>query len=114
MAASDNLSEYQFSSTVKTWKKHPNLIAGVVKAKKGNRIVGHLKWTGTTGSQVRDLNGATVSAVHVEEPHRRKGVATELWKKANEDVNQHGISLNHSMNQSSEGKVWSKSLTSPI
>jgi GNAT superfamily N-acetyltransferase len=109
----DNLSEYQFSSTVKTWKKHPGLVGGLVKAKKGNRIVGHLQWGGIKGSQIRDLNGAVIQAVHVAEPHRRKGVATALWQKANEDVSQHGIDLRHSMNQSAEGTAWSKSLTSP-
>ena len=113
MAASDHLSEYQFSSTVKTWKKHPGLVVGVVKAKKGNRSVGHLRWTGTKGSQVQDMNGAVVNAVHVAEPHRRKGVATSLWEKANEDVIQHGITLKHSFNQSKEGKSWAESLTSP-
>ena len=114
MAASDHLSEYQFSSTVKTWKKYPDLVSGVVKAKKGNTVVGQLRWAGTKGSQVQDMNGAVVNRVHVAEPHRRKGVATSLWEKANEDVKQHGINLRHSMNQSSDGKKWAESLTSPI
>jgi GNAT superfamily N-acetyltransferase len=113
VAASDHLSEYQFSSQVKTSKKSPNSVSGLVKAKKGNRIVGHLAWVGTKNSQVSELNGATVHSIHVQEPHRRKGIATALVKTANKDVNEHGIKLEPSMNRSAEGESLYKSLTSP-
>ena len=110
MSASDNLSSYQFVSVSKTWKKSPNLVAGITKAKKGNKIVGTLRWGGTKDSMVKDLNGATVHSVHVDEPHRRKGIATKLWQEAQQEVAKHGIELGHSMNQSPEGKAWASSL----
>ena len=110
MSAQDNLSSYQFTSISKTWKKSPTLVAGITKAKRGNRIVGAIKWSGNKGMMVEDFNGAVVNYVHVNKDHRRKGVATKLWQEAQKEVAKHGIELTHSMNQSSEGKAWISSL----
>lgn len=65
--------------------------------------VGHIDWDGNETGRI--------NMVHVEEEHRRKGVATSLWNEAHAVSSREGlIGPKHDAqkNLSGEGLAWSK------
>jgi len=96
MAARDHLSDFQF---------HTNpLNQGLaeVSAYHGNKHVGSLEW-----------GEDEVEFIQVDPSYRRQGVATELWKRANEahktDPSQFPKPV-HSKELTPKGRLWVKSL----
>jgi GNAT superfamily N-acetyltransferase len=119
MSAQDNLSSMQFyytppkgkqgvhgilAVTGQTERKAP--YTGVPSAtpedSKNENIVGRISWHPRTG---------VVQWVQTEKEHRRKGVATALWKKANDLSEKTGIKApQHSAHRWNEGDAWAKSV----
>ena len=101
MSASDNLSKAQFKVSYQGMK--PDLTTGDMGverhhlvAKQGKKEIGVLQ-LGDSGE---------IAHVEVEDDHQRKGVATSLWKHAQEI----GLNPSHSGIMSDEGYKWAKAI----
>lgn len=97
-----NLSSLQFQHT-----DAENTSSGYhrVSAIKGDKKVGSIDWDGNETGRV--------NMVHVDEGHRRQGIATALWQQAQSTSQEKGLTPpKHSddKDMSVQGKAWSKSV----
>lgn len=102
MAASDNLSGYQFGHE-KTGRLN------VIKATHQGNDVGELSWADHRGSPSRDLSPHEVSSVLVDSEHQRRGIATHMWGMAqalDPDVS-------HASSKTPAGRKWAKKVGGP-
>ena len=72
-----------------------------ILARTGSEIIGSLQLTAPRAFQD---NARLVLMVQVEETHRRKGVATALWKFAKDN----GFNPIHELEQTQDGKAWAR------
>ena len=94
MSAQDNLSSEQYSLILN--KGDDSHLVEAYKGKHGP--VGFIEW---------DANSGEVKDIRVAPEHQRKGLATALWKEAN---NSGLIKPVHSQALSEQGAAWKKSL----
>jgi len=98
MAASDHLSPYQFEEI-------PGSMFSSVLAKHDGKNIGNLMWrTSSYEIKSKPEDQGRVFDVSVDSDHQRKGVASEMWRKAK----QIDPGIHHSSNQTSAGKAWAK------
>lgn len=72
-----------------------------VRAHVDGKQVGHLMWHPT----------GTISDVEVEGPYRRRGIATRMWKYANQMAAQHGLDLpEHDEARTDSGDAWARAV----
>jgi GNAT superfamily N-acetyltransferase len=72
-----------------------------ILARTGSEIIGSLQLTAPRALQD---NARLVLMIQVEEAHRRKGIATALWKFAKDN----GFNPIHELEQTQEGKAWAQ------
>jgi hypothetical protein len=97
MSATDHLSGYQF-------KYHLDPDEPEISAHYGDERVGHLAWSKGYPHPFDAINGA-VSRVEVEPEHRRRGVATEMYRQARSV----DPLVHHSPEQTEVGSEWASS-----
>lgn len=58
------------------------------------------------------LNSSDVMDIHVDEAHRRKGVATKMWNHMYDEMyERHGVAPEHDWAQMTpEGEAWAKAV----
>jgi hypothetical protein len=99
MSAQNSLSSTQFNGYDLMFNKGDATGSHVIEAYLGKTgPVGHLEWGAQTGK---------VLNVQVEPDHQRKGLATAMWKLAQ---NTGVIKPVHSLGISDQGQKWKKSL----
>jgi GNAT superfamily N-acetyltransferase len=105
MAAQDNLSPKQFKATFKfTHAERGYSGYHEVEARHKGQTIGNITW---------DPEKGRVNMVHVDEEHRRKGVATSLWHEANRVAWDKGLTPpkhDSPKNMSADGLAWRKSV----
>ena len=106
MAAKDNLHGVQF----RFHKGNPKSPIGretrhKVSAEMGDEEIGRLEWY-SRGNMV-------ISDIFVEEPYRRRGVATGMWNHAHEVAKStRGVQPpRHSSDRTDSGDAWARSVS---
>ena len=97
MSARRHLSEYQFGKV-----DFSNSSMGQITATHQGEHAGIIQWDRQKGS----IGRGEVIDVNVEKEHRRNGVATELYRRAQ----QADSSVRHSTFRTDTGDAWAKSI----
>ena len=97
MAANDHLSpqfNYPFIDDVEPEGEH------AIRASIKDKDIGSLIWHAKSGE---------ITHLHVDQPFRRRGVATGMWNAAHKEADERGITYpEHSRRRSTEGDRWAR------
>ena len=104
MAASDHLGP-QFESTFNADQRGRHAVTVWPRGQVGTEYdtpVGSLHWHPEEG---------TVTYLHVDEGHRRQGVATSMWNQAHDAARANGLTPpQHSSSMTDDSRAWAAAL----